>query len=257
MVEDMGQTAVELYVVPDPAIDGPSMVQLHAVDRRWIPIEYQVSTVYISDQYALESHEAKTDPDKERLFRPRPIAVFCPSTNPPGLMRFTFYPKKADPRWRPPTVARPDGWMENKPRGGNTIYVYNLREMSIIRRTVLAPGSAAKIIPASMRPILQVYDPDDITSTPKILHMWRWIHPDADRSEPPNTAQEAESDKRHSVGHIGFETGALSRLTCCTWDETIGRMCVVRKDAAHVDVIDMGMTRRLGMFPLFMDLTHY
>lgn len=169
-------------------------------------------------------------------------------------MRFTFYPKKADPRWRPPTADKPEGWLAATALKGKVIYTYNLRDMSIIRRTVFPTHTAARIIPASMRPILQIYDPEDITASPKIFHMWRWIHPDADRLDPSTPAEDLEWANRggHTLATIGFDMGNMQRLACCAWDETIGRICMVRKDAAHVDVVDLGMTRRLGTSMVYL-----
>ncbi|KAK7686478.1 hypothetical protein QCA50_010074 [Cerrena zonata] len=247
MEENRGQTVVESYLVPDPPVGEPTVVHSNALDRRWIPLNYDISQVYISDQYALDHSESSVDAEKDHLFRPRPLTVFCTTVNPFSIMRFTFYPKKADPRWMPPTAAKPEGWLADEPRKRKVIYTYNLRDMSVIRRSVLQPNTVVKIVPASMRPLIQIFDPEDITASPKIFHMWRWIHPDADRMEPVTPQQDLElgRGRGQALGNIGFELKNLPRLTCFAWDETIGRMCLVRKDAAHVDVVDMGMTRRL------------
>ena len=178
-------------------------------------------------------------------WQPRTISAFCRTTAPnDGLLRITFYPRRAEHVGPPPSLPAGGG-----ARHAPTHYWrYDLEYCSPVRFIEAHLNAQYRILPGSHRTALYTVPWDDITATPRILGFYRYHDRELLATEPEDHDMELNQAPRFPVQKLPFEFDCAMRFQAIAWDESIGRACFARTHDTRVVVLDFAKRPKEGLY---------
>lgn len=168
-------------------------------------------------------------------WQPRTISAFCRTTAPDdGLLRITFYPRRAQHTGLPPPLPAGGGAR----RAPTNYWRYDLAYCSPVRFIEAHLNAQYRILPGSHRTALYTVPWDDITATPRIIGFYRYHDRELLAAEPEDHDMQVNQAPRFPVQKLPFEFDCAMRFQAIAWDESIGRVCFARTHDTRVVVLD-------------------
>lgn len=226
----------------------------HPIEKECIPQDFmfffedEFSDIYINDHDTPNWLDDSIIPSlrpnwQEEEWKPRPISLYLRTITPDdGMMRLTFYPRMFEGPVECPIALRPGEPIEDDP---DYHWRYSLDYCSPARWVECHLNCTYRILPGAHRTLLYTTSWDEITSSPKVVGVYRYHDRDCFIDVPEPLEPGVEPPLRYPVKKLPF-TDVGERFEAVAWDENIGRLCYVTPGSTKVGVMDLAKRPKQG-----------